>query len=685
SVDPFEVGGLLCTALGGLVGVLGDGLGGGVDGGLQGVGVLGSGALERVLCEWNETGVGLVGGVFLGVFEGWVVRTPDAVAVVAEGVEVSYRELDVRANRLARCLIGRGVGPERVVALVLSRSVDAVVAMLAVWKAGGVYVPVDPGLPRGRVEFVVRDVGAVLVVTTRAGGEACGVLGGGVECVVVDDPGTVAVVGGLSGAGVGDGERGGVLRGDGAAYVVYTSGTSGVPKGVVVTHGGVANLVGWSVGVWGLGGGDRVLQRTSLGFDAAAWEVFGALGSGAGLVLAPGDAERDAGVLVRCVAEERVTVLQVVPALLEVLVEEAGWGDCDALRLLLCGGEVLSAELCQGLWERLRGRDGTGGGVDRGGAVSVWNVYGPTECAVDAVACRVDPGQRGGVVPIGGPIANTRVFVLDGGLGPVPVGAVGELYVAGAGVARGYAGRGGLTGERFVACPFGVGERMYRTGDLVRWLADGQLVFVGRVDEQVKVRGFRIEPGEIEAVVRSHPQVGQAVVVVREDMPGDRRLVGYVVPTDAAASAGGLAERVRELAGHGLPEYMVPAAVVVLDELPLTVNGKLDRRALPAPDYAAGADAGARRGPANETEATLCEAFAQVLGLDMVGVDDDFFRLGGHSLLAMRLVSRVRTELGLELSLRVLFKAPTPAELAKNLGRQKSKRPALRPMRRGNQ
>jgi amino acid adenylation domain-containing protein len=446
------------------------------------------------------------------------------------------------------------------------------------------------------------------------------------------------------------------------AYVIFTSGSTGRPKGVVVPHEGVVNRLAWMQERFGLTAVDRVLQKTPFGFDVSVWEFFWPLSVGAGLVVARPEGHKDPAYLAGVVREFGVTTVHFVPSMLEAFLADASAAGCaDVLRRVVCSGEALSPSVRDRFFEVL-------------GGVGLHNLYGPTEASVDVTAWHCEPGVDGAAVPIGGPMANTRVYVLDDRLAPVPVGVAGELYLAGVQLARGYVGRAGLTAERFVASAFGAGERLYRTGDVVRWNADGQVEYLGRADEQVKIRGFRIEPGEVQAVVAAHPQVAQAAVIARQDVPGDIRLVAYVV-ADGEKSV--LAEEIRRFVSERLPEYMVPSAVVVLDALPLSVNGKLDRRALPAPEYTTGSS----RAPANEREEILCAAFAEVLGVESVGVDDDFFALGGHSLLAVRLTSRIRASLGIEVPLQALLQAPTVAGLAQQLGNEKSARPALRPMR----
>jgi amino acid adenylation domain-containing protein len=660
--DPDAVCVLLHTVTENLVAALEASLADGPDVRLSAVRVLGEGERRRLLAEWNDTGVEVAGGTVAGLFEAQVARTPQAVAVACEGVQLSYGELDGRANRLARLLAGRGVGPESVVAVAMERGVDLVVALLGVLKAGGAYLPVDPAHPVDRVAFMLADAGAAVMVTTAA---FAAVLPGLVPVVAVDDP---AVAGELAGLGRGvlaGAERVAALLPGHPAYVMYTSGSTGRPKGVVVAHAGIVNRLMWAQARHQLGAGDRVLQKTPFGFDVSAWEFFWPLLAGAVLVMARPGGHKDPGYVAALVRAQQVSTVHFVPSMLEAFLGDRAAAACVGLRRVICSGEALPA-----------------GAQARFFAVfaeaELHNLYGPTEASVDVTAWRCRRDHRGGLVPIGAPVANTRVYVLDEWLEPVPAGAAGELYLAGVQLARGYAGRGGLTGERFVACPFEPGERMYRTGDLARWRRDGQLEFLGRADDQVKVRGFRIEPGEIQVVVAGHPGVAQAVVAGREDVPGDMRLVAYVVPAGGGGGAGGsaLGEAVRQFAAQRLPEYMVPA-VVVLDALPLTANGKLDRAALPAPEYAAGGG----RGPSDLREEILCEAFAQVLGLPAVGVDDSFFDLGGHSLLAVRLVSRVRAVLGVEVPLRLLLQAPTVAGLARQVGDQKSARPSLRPMR----
>ncbi|MFH8590151.1 amino acid adenylation domain-containing protein, partial [Streptomyces celluloflavus] len=576
------------------------------------------------------------------LFAAQVARTPDATAVVADGVHWTYRELDARANRLAHRLIGLGVGPERAVAVRMERSAELVAALLAVVKAGGAYVPLHPAFPQDRVRWVLADTGACLVLVDDSVDGA--LFDEGTKLVRVPDE--AAAAGPLDhGAAAADPK---VPAGpEQLAYVMYTSGSTGLPKGVAITHHDVAQLALETS--WRVATPDRVLMHSPTSFDPSTYELWSPLLTGGAVVVTP-PGDLDAPVLRRLIAEHGVTSALITAGLFRAIAEETP--DCfRGMRELLTGGDVVSPVAVQKVLDACPG-------------IVVRSLYGPTEITL----CTAQHPMRaahevGGAVSLGRPFDNTRSYVLDRFLRPVPVGVAGELYVAGVGLARGYVRAPGVTAERFVADPYGgPGARMYRTGDVVRWNAAGDLDFLGRADAQVKVRGFRIEPGEVEAVLAAHPAVRQSAVVVREDRPGDRRLAGYVVPAEGAdVDVAALRSHVRDQ----LPEYMIPAALVVLDRLPITVNGKLDRAALPAPAWAT-AESG--RAPRTPREELLCDLFAGVLGLDRVGIDDDFFDLGGHSLLATRLVSRVRAALGVELPIRVLFEAPTVAEVAERLG-----------------
>ncbi|MBL3668917.1 amino acid adenylation domain-containing protein [Streptomyces sp. M2CJ-2] len=595
---------------------------------------------HRVLEQWNDTARRVPTGTVPELFEAQVARTPDATAVVHEDTVLTYAELDARANRLARLLIARGAGPERLVAVALSRSVENAVAQLAAAKAGAAFLPVDPAYPADRIAYMLTDAAPALVVTTTSG--AAGVLTAGTATVVLDDAATVAELERQSAIAPRDADRLAPLSVHHPAYVIYTSGSTGRPKGVVVTHVGVGNLASAQGERFAVDSSSRVLQFASPSFDAAVSELYVAWFSGAAVVLAPADRLAPGAPLAELVEWQEVTHATIPPVALTAMEPE----QLTPVRSLTVAGEACSAETAD-LWAAGR---------------RMVNAYGPSETTVCAtMSAPLAPG--GGTPTIGRPITNTRVYVLDAGLGPVPPGVAGELYVAGVGLARGYLGRPALTAERFVACPFGApGERMYRTGDLARWTADGELEYLGRADDQVKLRGFRIELGEIESVLRSHERVAQAVAVVREDRPGDRRLVAYTV------SADGRTPEAAELRAHvaaALPEYMVPAAFVALDALPVTANGKLDRRALPAPDFSATA---VGRGPRTPQEEILCGLFAEVLGVERVGIDDNFFELGGDSISSIRLVSRIRSVLGVKVGNRGIFEAPTVARLMEGLG-----------------
>ncbi|MEC4019822.1 non-ribosomal peptide synthetase, partial [Streptomyces sp. H27-D2] len=593
------------------------------------IGVLEAAERSRVVEQWNDTTQPVPAGTVVDLIAARAEAAPGVAAVRCGSVVVSYGELEGRANRLARYLTGLGVGRESRVGLCLPRGVDMVVALLAVWKAGGAYVPLDPEYPVDRLAFMVADSGASVVLGT--GGALSEVLVGAARVVLLDEAAESVASESAEplGVAVGPGQL---------AYVIYTSGSTGRPKGVAVAHGGVANLAEAMRPVLGVTEGTVALQFASFSFDAAVLDVAVTLGAGGTLAIASSEERSEPGALAEMIRLAGVSVASVVPSLLGVL---------DPVSVPGVENWVLGAErLSAGLAARWRA------------GARVWNTYGPTEATVIATATLLDEGiTSGDALPaIGRPIGNAQVFVLDGFLKPVPVGAVGELYVAGPGLARGYVGRADLTAERFVACPFVPGGRMYRSGDLARWTAEGLLEFAGRADEQVKIRGFRVEPGEVESVLASHPDVGQAAVVVREDRPGEKRLIGYVVPGGQAVDR----QLLREYVAGTLPEYMVPSVVMVLDALPLTVNGKLDRSALPAPELE---KRSAGRAPETPAEALLCGLFGEVLGLEWVGAEASFFELGGDSILSMLLVSSARRA-GLAITTREVFEHRTPAGLA---------------------
>ncbi|MFE6337528.1 amino acid adenylation domain-containing protein [Streptomyces sp. NPDC057798] len=576
-----------------------------------------------------------------------VARTPDATAVVFEGDRLSYAELDARAERVAGRLTRQGAGPGAVVAVALPRSPDLVVALAAVLRAGAAYLPLDPGYPADRIAFMLDDARPVAVLTDTA------------TRSLLPDTATVLTLDGPETLPPADRTPPTAVRPADPAYVIYTSGSTGRPKGVVVPHSAIVNRLLWTQAEYGLTAADRVLQKTPSSFDVSVWEFFWPLITGATLVVARPQGHLDPQYLARLIREQSVTTAHFVPSMLRAFLAEPEAARCTGLTRVLCSGEALSPDLVRGFHSLF------------GGAVELHNLYGPTEAAVDVTAwpCPADGDGRDGV-PIGRPVWNTSAYVLDAALRPVPAGVPGELYLAGPQLAHGYLGRSALTAERFVADPYGLpGTRMYRTGDLARRGADGVIEYLGRTDDQVKIRGFRIEPGEIEGVLAAHSDVRQAAVVARRDLAtdGDPMLVAY---TTGAADP---VELRRHLAA-ALPEHMVPSAFVALDALPLTPSGKLDRRALPAPELG---PAAAGRRPRNPSEEILCDLFAEVLSVPEVGIDDDFFALGGHSLLATRLASRVRSTMGVELPLRTVFDAPTVAALAQRLG-TRSTRPPLR-------
>ncbi|MFE7183933.1 amino acid adenylation domain-containing protein [Streptomyces erythrochromogenes] len=591
---------------------------------------------EWLLREVNDTARPVVAGTLPDAFEAQVERDPERVAVIGEQGTLTYGEFNRRANRLAHWLVEQGAGPEQPVAVRIPRSVDLMVAACAVVKSGAAYVPVDPDLPEDRVRHMLGAAKPLLVLEE-------------------DLPE-------VSGYPETNPDR--VLLPDNVAYVIFTSGSTGGPKGVQVSHRSIMNRIEWGLAHFDVTAEDRVLFSTAPSFDASMPEIFGPLQVGAAVVIARPDGRRDPAYLAELIQRERVTGAVFVSSLLAAFVEEPAARKCTSLRWVEVGAEPFPAALANRFVALLPG-------------CVAHNLYGPTEASVEVTTWQHVPGEDR--LPIGAPIWNTQVYVLDAALRPVAPGVAGELYIAGTALARGYLGQGVLTANRFVACPYGEpGARMYRTGDLARWNKDGQLEYIARADFQVKMRGLRIELGEIESALTAHPDVSSAVAIVREDRVGDQRLLAYVVPAGTADPVGLDIESLTVLLQGQLPEYMVPSAIVPLAEFPTTLSGKLDRSALPAPDYA---EAAAGRGPRNHKEEVLCRLFAELLGVEEVGIDAGFFDLGGHSLLATRLIGRIRNELNVDVKVTTVFANPTVAQLADRLDEQAtSKRPQLRQM-----
>lgn len=610
--------------------------------------ILGRRERDMILRDWNAAELEVPKETFAEGFESQVLRIPDAIAVSGDGESLTFAALNSAANQLANYLIGRGVGPEQLVALALPRSASMVTAVLAVLKAGAAYLPVDPEYPSARIGFMIADAAPACIITTSQiaakvpHDESVG-------RVLVDDQEVRADLSAASAANPRDSERVIPLRPGNSAYVIYTSGSTGRPKAVVTPHGNLVGFAAWAARDLGRRRLSKVLASSSLSFDPSVLEILAPLYSGGHVDLA----ENLLSLADNAHAGWAGSLISGVPSVLATVVADQ---DLDAdVEFVLVAGEVLTGSLI----ERIRAA------FPR---CEIANLYGPTEATVYSAAWYAATGGTPEVVPIGKPLANAAVYVLDDYLQPVPPGVTGELYISGPGLARGYLGQPTMTAERYVACPFRPGDRMYRTGDLVRWTANGDLAFVGRADDQVKVRGFRVELGEVEAVLARHEAVGQVAMAVREGHQGEQRLVAYIVPnlrktpvTQEGPEKPDLASSVRAFAATQLPAYMVPGAVIVLDELPLTVTGKLDRSALPMPDFASLVSASAAE---TSVEEELCGLFAATLGLERVGVEDSFFEIGGDSILSLKLIG-LAGNAGMEFTPRDLFQRKTPRGIAR--------------------
>jgi amino acid adenylation domain-containing protein len=600
---------------------------------------------HQLLVEWNLTRTNFPGGRSLHeLFEVQVEQTPDALAVVFENRWLTYEQLNTRANQLAHYLKQRGVGPEKIVGICSERSLEMVVGVMGILKAGAAYVPVDPTYPKERVAFMLKDTQlAVLLIQERLKADLPEYDG---EVVCLDTDWEI----------IAEHDQQNLLHdatAEDLAYVIFTSGSTGEPKGAMNTHRGIRNRLLWMQDAYPLAKSDRVLHKTPISFDVSVWEIFWPLLNGARLVVARPGGHQDSAYLAELIAQHKITVLHFVPSMLRIFLEQPTLDGCGDLRLVVCSGEALSVDLQETFFARFD--------------AELHNLYGPTEASIDVTNWACERSRNRSTIPIGRPIANTQIYILDSHMQPVPIGVPGELHIGGDGLARGYLNRPELTAEKFVANPFvsEPGARLYRTGDRACYLPDGNIEFLGRVDNQVKIRGYRIELGEIEAALKQHSAVKDSVVMARaRDSSEERKLVGYIVPNqDSVASTSDL----RSLLRQKLPDYMIPSAFVFLNALPLTPNGKVDRTQLPPTDDSRPSLDQGFVEPRSEIEELVAQVWREVLKVEKVGVYDNFFDLGGHSLLATRVIARLRNNFSVDLSLRKLFELPTVAGLAEHI------------------
>ena len=598
---------------------------------------------RQLLVEWNDTAVPYPRDVCLHrLIEAQVERAPDAVAVMFEDASLTYRELNRRANQLAHHLQAAGVAPDTLVGICAERSFEMIIGLLAVMKAGGAYVPLDPEYPKERLAFMLQDSHTPILLTQAKLLAALPEHQAKVFCLDRDWP-TVAQLSE-------ENPESSTTATD-LIYMIYTSGSTGKPKGAMNVHRGVVNRLLWMQDAYQLRPEDRILQKTPFSFDVSGWEFWWPLLTGARFVFARPGGHRESAYLAELIQQQQITTLHFVPPMLQVFLTEPAAQQCRSLRRVICSGEALPYDLQQRFFEVFPD-------------VELHNLYGPTEAAIDVTFWRCDPASPRKSVPIGRPIANTQTYVLDAAMQPTPIGVPGELYLGGVNLARGYLNRPDLTAEKFVPDPFsGKPEaRLYKTGDLARYWPDGALEYLGRLDHQVKIRGFRIELGEIETALASHPAIREAVVLAREDQPGDKRLVAYLVAAQMPAPT---TQELRQFLQATLPEYMIPAAFVFLEAMPLNPNGKIERRALPIPELAGAAERYVA--PRTPTEQILADIWAEILGMERIGIHGNFFELGGHSLMATQAISRIREQFGVELPLRVLFEVEDIAALAETL------------------